>query len=62
MATTITTAAGLQDMNLDLSEDYILGNDIDCSGFDPDGNGAGLDLSETELQGLQELLMGIGKH
>ena len=39
--TTITTCQELQDMDLDLNEDYILGNNIDCSGFDDDGDGKG---------------------
>lgn len=32
-ATTITTCLGLRDMDLDLDGDYVLGNDIDCSGI-----------------------------
>jgi hypothetical protein len=40
--TTITTCAELQAMNDDLTEDYVLGNDIDCTGHDPDGDGSGL--------------------
>ena len=39
--TTITTATELQNMNLDLSGDYVLGNDIDASSipnFDPIGD------------------------
>ena len=38
---TITTAAELQNMNLDLAGDYVLGNDIDASSipnFDPVGD------------------------
>jgi len=44
MATTITTAADLQNMALDLTGDYELGNDIDCSGianFKPVGGWGG---------------------
>ena len=39
--TTITTATDLQNMNLDLAGDYVLGNDIDASSipnFDPVGD------------------------
>ncbi len=46
MATVITTAAGLQNMDLDLTDDYELGNDIDVSGianFEPVGGWNGLD-------------------
>lgn len=46
MATTITTAAGLQDMDLDLTEDYILGGNIDCTdiaNFEPVGGWNGAD-------------------
>jgi len=42
----ITTAAGLQNMDLDLTASYELGNDIDCSGianFEPVGGWNGLD-------------------
>lgn len=46
-ATTITDCTGLQNMSSNLAEDYVLGNDIDCSdtttwnsgdGFEPVGN------------------------
>jgi len=46
MTTTITTAAGLQNMKLDLTEDYVLGNSVDCSGianFEPVGGWNGAD-------------------
>jgi hypothetical protein len=41
--TTITTCAELQAMDDDVTEDYVLGNDIDCTGHDPDGDGSGFD-------------------
>ncbi len=31
--TPLTTCAELQDINLDLAEDYVLANDVDCTGF-----------------------------
>lgn len=46
MATVITTAAGLQDMDLDLTEDYELGANIDCTdiaNFEPVGGWNGAD-------------------
>ena len=42
--TVITNAAGLQNMDLDLTDDYELGNNIDCSGianFEPVGGWGG---------------------
>ena len=42
--TVITTAAGLQNMDLDLTDDYELGNNINCSGianFEPVGGWGG---------------------
>jgi len=46
MATTITDATGLQNMKNDLTDDYELGNNINCSGianFEPVGGWNGLD-------------------
>jgi len=46
MATTITTAAGLQNMKLNLAEDYVLGCNINCStigNFEPVGGWNGQD-------------------
>ena len=42
-ATTITTCDQLQDMNLNLAEDYVLGSDIDCSATSGWNAGAGFD-------------------
>jgi PGF-pre-PGF domain-containing protein len=39
--TQITTCTELQDIRNDLTGDYYLANDIDCSGFDYDGDGKG---------------------
>ena len=42
-ATTITTCDQLQDMSLNLAEDYVLGNDIDCSATSGWNAGAGFE-------------------
>lgn len=39
--TPITTCSELQDMQNDLTEDYVLANSINCAGFDPDVDGSG---------------------
>ena len=55
-ATTITTCLGLRDMADDLDGDYVLGNDIDCSGiadWEPLGTFTGkLDGAGFEIQHL----------
>jgi len=54
MATTITTAAGLQNMKLDLTEDYVLGNNVDCGGianFEPVGTSANKFLGSFDGKG-----------
>ena len=61
-ATTITTCEQLQDMNLNLNDDYVLGNDIDCSqtsgwnsgaGFEPVGNGGAKFTGTLDGQGFK---------
>lgn len=39
--TSIATCAALQDMSSNLTEDYALSGNIDCTGFDPDADGKG---------------------
>lgn len=39
--TSISTCAGLQNMRDDLTDNYSLSNDIDCSGFNPNRDGKG---------------------
>ena len=65
MATIITDKAGLQNMSLNLAEDYVLGNDIDASGaaFTPVGTfGAEftgtLDLAGYTISGLNMIVVG----
>jgi hypothetical protein len=40
-AVSITTCTELQAMSDDLTADYVLANDINCTGFDPDNDGKG---------------------
>lgn len=41
--TTISSCSDLQDMDDDRAEDYVLSQNIDCTGHDPDGDGSGFD-------------------
>jgi len=66
MATTITDSAGLQNMKLDLTEDYILGANIDCSdiaNFEPIGgwNAAAAFTGTFDGKGFQILNLVVNR-
>ena len=59
MPTTITNATELQAMANDLTEDYVLGNNIDASATSGWNAGAGFDPIGDIPQDLREVLMAL---